>query len=171
MVLFLREPKGHYQRGVVLSHPLEEESPTNPEGRGNVPISQVDILLEGRAVHLRGFGWVKVFRTISQDGEAEYWASNDLEMNKDKRVELEQQGWGIETYHRGIKQCCGAERAQVRKATGIMRHLLLALRAFLRLEVYRLKTGISWYKAKLSIIRDAVRTYLAHPIYVLPSTA
>jgi hypothetical protein len=52
-----------------------------------------------------------------------------------------------------------------------MRHLLLALRAFLRLEVYRLKTGISWYKAKLSIIRDAVRTYLAHSIYVLPSTA
>ena len=28
-------------------------------------------------------------------------------------------GRGIEVYHRGIKQCCGVERAQVRKA-GVM---------------------------------------------------
>jgi len=44
-----------------------------------------------------------------------------------------------------------------------VRHLLLALRAFLHLEVYRLRTGVSWYSAKVAILREAVKAYLAHP--------
>jgi hypothetical protein len=63
------------------------------------------------------------------------------------------------------------ERAQVRKAVSILGHLLLALRAFLRLEVYRLQTGVSWYEAKAAILREAIRRYLAHPRYVLQPTA
>ena len=92
-------------------------------------------------------------------------------MTEEKRADLEKQGWGIEVYHRGLKQCGGAERAQVRKAAFISKHLLLFLRAFLRLKVYRMRTGVSWYEAKLSIILDAIRSYLAHPTYVLTSTA
>ncbi|MEM4302014.1 MAG: IS701 family transposase, partial [Candidatus Caldarchaeum sp.] len=69
--------------------------------------------------------------------------------------------------HRAWKQCCAAERAQVRKAVAMLKHLLLSLRAFLRLEVYRLRTGMSWYEAKAAIVRDAIRTYLAQPIYEL----
>ena len=54
----------------------------------------------------------------------------------------------------------------MRKATAILRHLLLALRAFLRLGVYRLRAGMSWYEAKAAIVRDAIRSYLAHPIFM-----
>ncbi|MFZ5915492.1 MAG: IS701 family transposase, partial [Chloroflexota bacterium] len=37
---------------------------------------------------------------------------------------------------------------------------------------YRLSTGTSWFEAKMRIIRDAIRAYLAHPEYTLPlSTA
>jgi putative transposase len=31
-------------------------------------------------------------------------------MKESKREELSNQGWGIEVYHRGIKQCCGVEK-------------------------------------------------------------
>ncbi|MHA1261968.1 MAG: IS701 family transposase, partial [Candidatus Freyarchaeota archaeon] len=34
-----------------------------------------------------------------------------------------------------------------------------------------LRTGLSWYEAKTSIIREAVRTYLANPAYTLNPTA
>jgi len=74
----------------------------------------------------------------SQNGDAEYWATHDLKMTEEKREELEKKGWGI---HRGLKQCCGVERAQGRQAVSILGYLLLALRAFLRLEAYRLRTG------------------------------
>jgi putative transposase len=143
----------------------------NPDGKGNVPIRQVEIPSEGRVVHLRGLGFVKVFRTVSKDGDEEYFATNDLGMTKAKREELERKGWGMEVYHRALKPCCGVEKAQVRKAVSMLRHLRLALRAFLRLEVYRLRTGVSWYEAKIAIVRDAIRGYLAHPLYVLHPTA
>lgn len=150
---------------------LKSNRLVNPNGRGNVSIQEVEIPAEGRVVHLKGYGFIKVFRTVSKDGDVEYWATDDLEMSEERRQVLEKQGWGIETYHRGIKQCCGVEKAQVRKATAQKCHLLLALRAFLRLEVHRLRTGVSWYEAKAVIIRDAIRSYLAHPVYTLAPTA
>ena len=63
-----------------------------------------------------------------------------------------------------------------RKGTGAgaqaqRNHLGLALRAFLRLEANRLENGASWYEAKISIVRDAVRRYLAEPLYLLSPTA
>jgi len=61
-------------------------------------------------VPLRGFGFVRVFRMVS----------NDLGMTEGKRKELERRGWGIEIYHRGLKQCCGVEKAQARKAVSIL---------------------------------------------------
>ena len=57
----------------------------------------------------------------SPNGGAEYGATNDLKMTEEKREELEKKGWGIEVYH---QQCCGVERAQVRKAVSILCHLL-----------------------------------------------
>jgi putative transposase len=37
-------------------------------------------------------------------------------------------------------------------------HIGFAIGAFLRLEMYGFNTGISWYEAKLSIVRNAVRS-------------
>lgn len=54
-----------------------------------MPIRSVEIPKGGRVVHLRGLGFVKVFRTVSKDGDAEYWTTNDLEMTEDKRTENE----------------------------------------------------------------------------------
>lgn len=77
----------------------------------------------------------------------------------------------IEESHSGIKPCCGIERAQVRKARAIKGHLQLGLRAFLRLQVHRLRSGVSWYEAKWQIIRLAIRFCPAHPTYTIDSTA
>jgi len=82
------------------------------------------------------------------------------------RLKLAQFSWMIETYHRGIKQFCGIERCQARSATAQRNHIEMALRAFLRLEYHSFVKGLSWFEAKTSIIRDAVRTYLAQPTYV-----
>jgi transposase len=57
-------------------------------------------------------------------------------------VQVLRWSWGIEVYHRALKQCCGVERAQVRCRRAVWGHLLLALRAFVRLEVYRLRCGV-----------------------------
>ena len=150
---------------------IKSNRQVNPDKSGNVAIREVEILTEGRVVHLKGYGMVKVFRTVARDGSAEHWATDDLQMSEQDREELEQSGWGIETYHRALKQCCGIERAQARGERAQRNHLGLSLRAFLRLEANRLRNGVSWYEAKHSIVREAVRKYLAEPLYLLTSTA
>jgi len=79
--------------------------------------------------------------------------------------------WQIEVYHQGLKHYTGVERGQFRLTISQTNHIALAIRAFVRLEVYRLKTGTSWFDAKQAIIRDAIRSYLANPLYILSSTA
>jgi putative transposase len=44
---------------------------------------------------------------------------------------------------------------------------MLALRAFLRLEVQRIKNGISWFESKTKIHRVASTIYLSKPRYNL----
>lgn len=143
----------------------------NPDKSGNVAIRRIEIPTEGRMVHLKAYGMVRVFRTVGRDGDAEHWATDDLYMSESDREELEESGWSIEVYHRALKQCCGVERSQARGERAQRNHLGLSLRAFLRLEANRLENGVSWYEAKLSIVRDAVREYLRQPLYLLPSTA
>jgi hypothetical protein len=105
---------------------LKSNRLVNPDGKGNIPISQAEIPPEGRVVHLKGYGFIKVFRTVSQNGDEEYWASDDLQMDEEEeRGELESQDWGIEVYHRVIKQCCGIERALSAEGSGAEESLSL----------------------------------------------
>ena len=39
------------------------------------------------------------------------------------------------------------------------------LRAYLRLECHRFNTGVSWFEAKQSIVRNAIAQYRASPLY------
>jgi hypothetical protein len=141
----------------------------NPDDTGNVPIETLMIPPEGLCVHLKGYGFIRVFRTVAADGDAEYWATSDLTMTAAERAGEARQAFGIEVYHRGIKQCCGIERCQAQLEMAQRGHIQLALRAFVRLEAHWRQTGVSWYAAKTDIIRTAVRAYLTQPRYTLAS--
>jgi len=143
----------------------------DPNQTANRPISEVLIPIDGLIVHLKGYGLVKVFKIAAPDGSIEYWATSDLTMSLEQCADHALSLWRIEEYHRGIKQFCGIERAQHRSSQAQRNHIGLALRAFLRLEVHRLQTGTSWFEAKTAIIREAVRAYLAQPLYTQTSTA
>ena len=118
-------------------------------------------------LHLKGYGWVKVFKRAVKNGSIEYWATNDLEMSLSRRYRFSRLCWKIEEYHRGIKQFVGIERSQVRSNRAQRNHIGLALRAFLRLERYCFRRGLSWFEAKIRLTRPAVRVYLENPLYQL----
>ena len=134
-------------------------------------VQNIDVPPHGRTVHLKGFGFIQVFRTVAPNGDAEHWATDDLKMEDGERSELVRQVFAIENYHRQLKQCCGVERAQVRSANAQKCHIVLSLRAFVRLEAHRLQTGISGYAAKAGLIREAIRLYLRQPTITLEATA
>lgn len=150
---------------------LKSNRLVDPDGSGNRHVSTLLIPRHGLIVHLKGYGFIKVFKIASQNGSIEYWATDDLSMTIWHCAEHADKCWQIEVYHRGLKQFCGIERAQHRLGKAQRNHIGLSLRAFLRLESYRLRTGIFWFEAKTVIIREAIRAYLAQPLYVAVATA
>jgi hypothetical protein len=134
-------------------------------------ISDVDIPLIGRTVHLRGYGFVKVFRTVDPHGNADYWATSRLDMDPVQRQAYADRAWLIEDYHRSLKQFTGIQAGQFRLEIAQRNHIALAIRAFVRLEFHRWQHHLAIFDAKLNIIRQALRLYLAQPTLVLPSTA
>jgi len=164
----LKAIRGHGWRWVTQ---LKANRTVNPDGTGNRPLGECALAEGGTRVHLQGYGVILVFLIVLPNGDKEYWATNDLGMGDLARRKYAEFAWGIEVYHRGLKQHCGVERAEVRAARAQRNHIACAIRAFLRLEQHRLVTGVSWWEAKTDIIRDAIRLYLAHPRYTLASTA
>jgi hypothetical protein len=134
-------------------------------------VRALDIPQTGLTVHLRGYGLVKVFRTVDPHGNADYWATNRLQMTNAQRHLLAGRAWLVEVYHRAVKQFTGIEPGQFRLERSQRNHVGLALRAYVRLELHRWHSRVSIFNSKLDIIRVAVRHYLAHPAHCLPSTA
>jgi len=159
------------QEGFHFLTRLKSNRQVNPDRSGLVEVDTLAVPAQGQVVQLRGYGLVRVFQKTDAQGHRQHWATSDTQMQADTFEATSKACWHIESYHRGLKQCCGIERAQVRAATGQKNHLLLALRAFLRLEAHRLRTGMSWYATKHSLVREAIRSARTQHTWSLKPTA
>ena len=56
---------------------LKHNRLVNPDGSGNRPLAECAIREAGTRVHLKGYGFILVFRIDTPDGDTEYWASSD----------------------------------------------------------------------------------------------
>ena len=77
---------------------------------GDRPVSEWLISSHGQKMHLKGYGWVKVFKTVAKDGSYEYWATSKLDMTLEECAFRALDAWQIEVYHRGLKQNTGVKR-------------------------------------------------------------
>lgn len=151
---------------------LKKNRLVDPDGEGNRQLQELELSANGSTVHLKGYGWIKVFELVATNGDIEYWATNDLGFTPKQRTDYAADAWQVEVYHRGLKQHTAIERSHHRTAIAQRNHIGLALRAFVRLELHRIRTGLSWFEAKARIIRAAITTYLKDPLYTLsPPTA
>ena len=64
------------------------------KGNRLVDPNSIEIPREGRVVHLRGYGMVRVFKTFSTNRDVEYYARDDTKMREKECEGLSGQGWG-----------------------------------------------------------------------------
>ena len=106
-----------------------------------------------------------------RNGDTDHWATSDLDDGRLDAAEV----WGVHLADRGVSSGDQAvlrgRGCQARRAEAQRNHIGLSIRAFLRLECHCFALGMSWFQAKTDVIRDAVRTYLAHPNMRLPKAA
>ena len=150
---------------------LKKNRQVDPDRTGNRALEACEISTLGSVVHLKGYGMVKVFRIDTPDGDTEYWATDVVTMTAGEREDVAAKVWTIEVYHRGLKQFSGVERCQARSGRAQRNHIGWAIRAFLRLEHHRIRTGTSWFETKMGIIRSALQLYLSQTSPILVGLA
>lgn len=126
-------------------------------------IEELTIPKEGLVVQLKLVGLVKVFKFLAKNGDIEYWATNDLNLEPTDISKARASRWKIEEYHQGLKQTAGLEKCQARNQRSQRTHIFCSLLAFVSLEQVRLNTGQTWYQTKRAIIHDAITKYLKKP--------
>ena len=135
--------------------------------REYVRIGSLDIPDDGLRVELKSFGKVKVFKRVFKNGTIHYYAVfllDENQLEETTRVDFRNLfaiHWGIEVYHRAIKQLCNLNRFFVRKTNAILTHVFCSLRAFCQLELMRvIETIETWYEVQRNLYLEVARQFI-----------
>ncbi len=158
---FLRNQKLGFLFGVESNRTFSDQPQKYRQARN------IEIPEEGWFTHLKGFGFVKLFRKDFKKGGSKHYIfyHPDEEIieaiTRSEFLTIHNTHWGIESYHRAIKQVCGVGRFQVRNNEAIRTHIFCSLRAFIYLEIYRSKQIITnWYEVQKNLFTSVIREYI-----------
>ena len=128
-------------------------------------VQHLDISEDGLIVWLKDFGYVKVYRTHLKNQVRHYAMHvSESELNNIARNTFEKihsEHWGIEQYHRTIKQVCNIEHFQVRGKVAVQNHVFSSLLAFTQLQVMRVADVISnCYRLHRDLFNQVISSFI-----------
>jgi hypothetical protein len=158
---FLRNQKLGFLFGVEKNRTVSNEPGKYSQ------VSNFAIPESGLITHLKEFGFIKLFRKDFKKGDSRhyvFYVPNDdalKQINRSEFVTIHDPHWGIESFHRAIKQVCGICRFMVRDSHAIKTHIFCSLQAFVRLEKMRSEKLISnWYELQRNLFTKVIREYV-----------
>lgn len=158
---FLRNQKLGFLFGVEKNRTVSNEAGKYSQ------VSTLEISDEGLITHLKEFGFIKLFRKVFKKEDSKhyilYLPDEDKlqQIGRSEFITIHDIHWGIETFHRAIKQVCGICRFMVRDSQAIKTHIFCSLQAFVRLELMRSeKTITNWYEVQRNLFTEVVREYI-----------
>jgi hypothetical protein len=122
----------------------------------NVSVSELEIPDEGVKVHLRGYGWIWIFRFEASHKRTDILATNLESPTREQVVAIMKARWSVEVYHRELKQTCGIERCQARTGRAQRNHILLAILAWLNQHRRRCLEKLTFYEQNWQVIKQAI---------------
>lgn len=66
---------------------LKQNRLVNPDAKGNRRLEELELSDKGTVVHLKGYGFIKIFKIVAPDGDIDDWATNDLDLNALQRLQ------------------------------------------------------------------------------------
>lgn len=151
---------------------LKSNRLVNPDGKGNRPVSELEFDGFCMHTHLKGFGWVYLYKVENKGSkkEARYFVGSEQILSEAEVQQRRENAGQIENYHRGLKQECHVEKCQAQKGVKQRNHIGLAIRAFVRMAAHHYRTGVSPFELKQTIIENAIRLYLKRPFCLLQNS-
>ncbi len=122
----------------------------------NIQLNKLDISEEGTSIHLRGYGWVTVFKFIAKNGRIDYRVTNKDNPTREYVKSIMDARWSVEVYHREVKPNCGIERCQARTSRAQRNHIFLAISAWFEQHKRRISEKITLYQQNWHVIKNAI---------------
>jgi len=91
-----------------------------------------------------------------------YLVSSDTTLTYATMTDLYQKRWKIEEYHKALKQQCALTRSPARTVVTQSAHIFCSLCAFVKLEMLRVITAVSYEGLKLNLYLHALKTAFKH---------
>ena len=146
---------------------IEKNRTVSNEPHKYCQVSTLVIPESGLRTHLKEFGFIKLFRKDFKKEDSRHYIlyvpdeERIKDITRNEFITIHDTHWGIETFHRAIKQVCGICRFMVRDTLAIKTHIFCSLQAFVRLEFMRSEKIISnWYEVQRNMFTLVVREHI-----------
>lgn len=130
-------------------------------GKPLTAIEKLNLPDEGQIVHLKGYGWIKLFRFVAKNGRTDYIGTSKIELSRNQIKMFFERRWSIEVLHREIKQTCGFARCLANTGRAQRNHIGLSLLTWIRKNQRRHRNNSSLYQQKWAVIQPAIKLALA----------
>ena len=127
----------------------------------HVQITTLDIPGEGLIVHLKGYGWIKLFRFETKHGRTDFIGTSKLDLSRTQAKEYFERRWSVEVLHRELKQTCGFARCMANTGRAQRNHIGLSLLTWIRRHKRRQQGRTSMYQQKWEVVKPAIAKALA----------
>lgn len=119
-------------------------------------LENLEIPDEGLRVHLRGYGWIYVFRFETKHGRTDYIGTNIQQPTRDQIEGYVRKRWEIEVYHRELKQTCGLECCQSHTSRAQRNHIALSVISWIKQADLRRRFHLTFYRQQWEVIKPAI---------------
>jgi hypothetical protein len=103
----------------------------------------------------------QVFTNDDGSTGVRYLVTSDLTLSSDRITKLFQKRWGIEVYHKSLKQNASLEKSPTRTEITQRNHLFASLCAYVKLERLKIKTKLNHFALKSKLYLSAVKSAYA----------
>lgn len=96
----------------------------------------------------------------NEDGRetgSRFLVSNDFSLEDDDFTAIYKKRWGVEEYHKGLKQNVGIAKSPTRTMKTQTNHIYCAIQAYIKLEKLKLKTKLNHFEMKTKIYMQALK--------------
>ena len=109
---------------------------------------------------------------INDDGSRGtlYLVTSDLTLTYDRMTSLYQKRFGVEGYHKSLKQNASLEKSPTRTETTQQNHFFASVCAYVKLEQLKLKQGVNHFALKSKIYLSALKSAYAELVKLKPQS-
>lgn len=157
------ELKKYFVGAIKSNRKVALDSPQNNLNRTYIRVDELDFQkAQTITVWLKGMDFpVQIFKQVftNKDGSTGelYLITNDLQFSAQDICATYKKRWGVEVFHKSLKQNVGLEKSPTKNEVTQSNHVFAAMIAWMKLELLRLKENSNHFEIRAKLYIKAVQ--------------